>query len=353
MREIKAIVYGVGTMGAVATRLMLEKGVVVVGALARSDQKVGRDLGEVAGLGLTTNVEVERDARQVLSTRSADIAVVAVATFIDDMYEHLSLCAEHGVNAVTLSEESLYPWNSSPAQSAELDRLAKRSGVTITGTGHQDAYWVNMVSLLMGTAHRIDSVRGEVSFNVDDYGPEVAREFGVGMTTEEYHDHLAQYGSAPSFGVNALGALAADAGLVTRSMDTRREPLVAERDTRCKSLDTTVPPGKVIGTRETVTLAAREGPALEYVQLSKLYDKGEADRNEWMVRGEPEELRLSNSPVPTSMTTCTQLVNRIPDVINAEPGFVTIEKLPKLRYRAFALDHYVARPSVDFWHRVS
>ena len=44
------------------------------------------------------------------------------------------------------------------------------------------------------------------------------------------------------------------------------------------------------------------------------------------------------------MTTCTQLVNRIPDVINAEPGFVTIEKLPKLHYRA--LGQYIA---VQFW----
>ena len=41
------------------------------------------------------------------------------------------------------------------------------------------------------------------------------------------------------------------------------------------------------------------------------------------------------------MTTVTQLVNRIPDVINAPPGFVTIEKLPRLRYRAFPLSQYL------------
>jgi hypothetical protein len=41
-------------MGAVATRLMLEKGVDVVGALARSPAKVGKDLGEVADLGTET-----------------------------------------------------------------------------------------------------------------------------------------------------------------------------------------------------------------------------------------------------------------------------------------------------------
>ena len=41
-------------------------------------------------------------------------AVIAVASYMTDMYEHLRLCAEHGVNAVTISEEALYPWNTSP-----------------------------------------------------------------------------------------------------------------------------------------------------------------------------------------------------------------------------------------------
>ena len=35
MRRIKAVVYGVGAMNSVATRMMLEKGVDIVGALAR------------------------------------------------------------------------------------------------------------------------------------------------------------------------------------------------------------------------------------------------------------------------------------------------------------------------------
>ena len=59
MRRIKVIVYGVGAMNSVATRLMLEKGVDIVGALARSPQKVGRDLGDVAELGYQTGVLVE------------------------------------------------------------------------------------------------------------------------------------------------------------------------------------------------------------------------------------------------------------------------------------------------------
>ena len=163
MRRIRAVVYGVGAMNSIATRLMLDKGVDIVGALARSPEKVGRDLGEVAGLASATGVIVEDDPERVLSSRQADIAVIAVASYMSDMYEHLRVCAANGVNAVTISEEALYPWNTSPMAAAELDRLAKEKGVTLTGTGHQDIYWVDLVSLVMATAHRIESVTGRAS----------------------------------------------------------------------------------------------------------------------------------------------------------------------------------------------
>ena len=77
-----------------------------------------------------------------------------------------------------------------------------------------------------------------------------------------------------------------------------------------------------------------------FEMTGRLYHEGEADVNDWTVTGEPE-LHLSNPAVPTGMTTVTQLVNRIPDVINAPPGFITVEKLPRLRYRAFPLGVYL------------
>ena len=60
-------------------RLMIEKGVEIVGAIARSPDKVGCDLGDVAGLVFRTGVTVESDAEPALK-RGADIAVVSVAS---------------------------------------------------------------------------------------------------------------------------------------------------------------------------------------------------------------------------------------------------------------------------------
>jgi 4-hydroxy-tetrahydrodipicolinate reductase len=340
MRRIKAVVYGVGAMNSVATRLMLEKGVDIVGALARSPEKVGRDLGEVAGLGYQTGVVVEDDADRVLATRQADIAVIAVASYMSDMYEHLRRCAENGVNAVTISEEALYPWNTAPMQTAELDRLARQNGVTITGTGHQDVYWVNLVSMVLATAHRIDTVTGRASWNVDDYGPEVAKDQRVDTTVEDFDRWLAEADRPPSFGRNTLGALVEDLGVTVAEVQSSTRPEVGEQPVTSSALGITVEPGRVIGFTDVDTVRTHEGITLTFEMTGRLYLPGEADINDWTVSGEPE-LHLSNPAVPTGMTTVTQLVNRIPDVINAPPGFVTMEKLPRPRYRTYPLGAYL------------
>jgi hypothetical protein len=341
MRRIKAVVYGVGAMNSIATRLMLEKGVDIVGALARSPEKVGRDLGDVAGLGRETGVLVEDDPERVLATRQADIAVISVASYMSDMYEHLRRCAEHSVNAVTISEEALYPWNTSPMQTAELDALARRNGITITGTGHQDVYWVNLVSMVMATSHRLETVTGKASWNVDDFGPEVAKDQRVDTTVEDFDKWLAETARPPSFGKNTLGALVEDLGVTVTEQSSATRPEVATQPVPSSSLDLTVEPGRVIGFTDVDTVATDQGITLTFEMTGRLYLEGEADINDWTFTGEPE-LHLSNPAVPTGMTTVTQLVNRIPDVINAPPGFVTIEKLPRPRYRTYPLGAYVS-----------
>ncbi len=99
--------------------------------------------------------------------------------------------------------------------------------------------------------------------------------------------------------------------------------------------------GRVIGATDVDTVETNEGLTLSFEMTGRVYKQGETDMNEWSITGEPS-LKLSNPDVPTAVTTVTQFVNRIPDVINAPPGFVTCEQLPPLKYRAFPLGMYVA-----------
>lgn len=55
-RPVRAIIYSVGEMDPVVTRLLVERGVGIIGAIGRSESKVGRDLGDVAALGTSLGV---------------------------------------------------------------------------------------------------------------------------------------------------------------------------------------------------------------------------------------------------------------------------------------------------------
>lgn len=339
--RIKAVVFGVGVTGSIATRLMLEKGVEIVGALARSPDKVGRDLGSVAGLDVELGVEVENDPERVLAERRPDIALVTTGNYMDETYDHLRICAESDVNAATLAAELLYPWATSPAATARLDAIAKKHGVSVTATGHQEIFWVQLVSLMMGASHTVRSVVGSVSWNIDDFGPEVAREQRVGDSVEEFTEWVEGADRPPTVGRNTLDALVADLGLVVESAESTTRPETVDEDRHCRVLDLTVPAGSVIGFTDVDSVSTTTGIEITFEMLGRVAGPDEPDANDWTVTGEPN-LVLATPGVPSRMTTVTQLVNRIPDIVNAAPGFVTIEMLPRARYRPYPLETYLS-----------
>jgi hypothetical protein len=333
----KVVIYGVGSMGSTLARMALDKGAEIVGAIARSPTKVGKDLGEVAGLGIQTGVLVSDDPARVFAENDVDVALIATVSGLDEMYEHFRFCIENGSNAITLSEEWLYPWLRSPETAKRLDELARAHGVTVMAGGHQDGYWLGLAGTLMGTSHRLDGVHGKAMWNPDDYGPVAADFMPIDLAVEEFDAFMAGGSGPPSFGDSVVGVLAARGGLTPGQLTHRRVPEIAEKPMRWHSLDREVAAGRVIGFTDIDTLTTEEGPTITLEMTGRLYDDGEVDVNEWTIHGEPT-VTVSTPAVPSDITTCTALINRIPDVINAAPGFVTIDQLPPMKYRARPLE---------------
>jgi 4-hydroxy-tetrahydrodipicolinate reductase len=63
----------------------------------------------------------------------------------------------------------------------------------------------------------------------------------------------------------------------------------------------------------------------------RILREGERESIEWLIQGDPP-VRMSIDPPSSQLTTATQLVNRLPDVVAARPGYVTLDQLPPLRY---------------------
>ncbi len=326
-------------MGLLATRMLLDKDVEIVGAIARSETKHGLDLGVLAGMS-PLGIQVDTDAERVLTSVRPDVVMLATQSFIPEIYDQLAMCIQAGANVLTISEEAFFPWSTSPTLTAQLDRLAKAHGVTVTGGGHQDSFWIHQVCALMGASHRIDSVEGFATWNADEYGADVIATKHVGETLEAFHRATERTDAPPTYGRNALGALAQANSLTPMSWQATVRPVVVDHDRPSRSLGRVLTAGTVIGYADVDTMHTAEGPVFTFEMARYVYGADEYDKNEWTIHGEPA-LHLSNGVVPSYTTTCTQWVNRLPDVVNARPGVVTVDEMPALSYRALPLDRYV------------
>lgn len=142
-RKIKVVQYGCGKMSRWLMRYVLEHGGDLVAALCRNKDHIGKDVAEIIGndyphTGIT--VLNSADADKIMEELKPDVCIIATRSTVAELEEILTICAHHGVNAITTCEEALYPWNSSPALTAKLDKLAKEGNCTLTGVGYCDLY---------------------------------------------------------------------------------------------------------------------------------------------------------------------------------------------------------------------
>jgi hypothetical protein len=328
---MRVLMYGIGSVGSTMTRMLVERGATVVGAVASTPEKNGKDLGELLGLDVPLGVKVYTDPDEALALKP-DIVVMSIASYMEDMYEPMKRCIKAGVNVISLAEELLYSWNTSAQETAELDALAKEHDVQVLCTGHQDGYWVSLVSVLMGTCFKIDEVHGQCTWNVDDFGAELARDQQVGTTPESFEDWVSTSQRPPTFGRTSLHVLAAMAGLDVVDSTTTSRPDIAQAPLYCKAFAAEIPAGQVIGFTNVDEVATRQGITLRLEMTGKVYAEGETDSNAWEVRGEPT-VRILSDNLATHYTTCGTLLNRIPQLLAAEPGYRTIDGLPQLQYQ--------------------
>ena len=99
--------------------------------------------------------------------------------------------------------------------------------------------------------------------------------------------------------------------------------------------------GMATGMSAVVTTLTKEGITLETKCVGKVYAKTEFDKNEWTIVGEPNTTLVINKPSTVELT-CATIVNRLPDVINAMPGFISTDKMDELKYRIKPLNEYVS-----------
>ncbi|HDD69835.1 MAG TPA: hypothetical protein ENG19_01770, partial [Candidatus Bathyarchaeota archaeon] len=188
MKKVKVTLYGVGAVGSLIAKFLLEKeGIEIVGAIDIAKEKVGKDLGKVLGIGKTLGIKVSNDVNSVLSKEKADVAIHTTSSYLKETYPQIASIISHGVNVISTCEELSYPYLTEPELSKKLDTLAKKHEVTVLGTGINPGFLMDtLVITLTAVCQKIKRIEAVRVMNAATRRLPFQKKVGAGLTVEEF-----------------------------------------------------------------------------------------------------------------------------------------------------------------------
>ena len=337
--NLNIVIVGMGMIGSECARELLNRGMNIVGAVDSYDKIIGMDLGEhlnVSKLG----VAIESDLDKVLKRTHPDLVILCTKTTLPDIEKDIKTCIANKVNVMTSSEHAYFWKLTNEEVGKEIDMLAKNAQVTVCAGGVQDVFWGIIPSSLTATCQEIYSIEGKTLAMVDDFGPGVMEEAFVGCTREEFEEKTEQVKNPPlsAFEIS-IYALADKLQLHLISKHSSFEPIIIDKDLYCRALNRNIPAGDLIGSIAKTELITEENIKISCSFISKLKEENDTAYSKWNIKGIPN-ITSTIDDMHGEVTTTTSVINRIPDIMKAKPGFITVNDLDVPYYKNKILNKY-------------
>jgi 2,4-diaminopentanoate dehydrogenase len=335
---LRVVQWATGNIGARALRALIEHpGMTLVGVYVHSDDKTGKDAGELCGLG-PVGISATNDIEEIIALRADCVLYMQQWCNVDDICRLLAA----GSNIVTTRVEFHNPRMLDPAVRERIETACSLGGTSIYSTGSSPGFITEAVPLVLTSIQRrldcltIDEFADlssrdspDLLFNIMGYGKPPA-EFG-----EQRLAHIkAGFTSSLSLVADAI-SMPLDSFEVTGEVATARNSV---------SIDAGVIEAGTVGAQRITVAGMRNGRPLLRIRLNWYCTKdieAQWDLREtgWrvLVEGDtPLDVNIT-FPVPLDAMAATtpgytahRAVNAVPVVCAAPPGIRTTVDLPQV-----------------------
>ncbi len=324
-RPIRVLQYGLGPIGCAVARLAASRdGLELVGGVDIDPAKVGRDVGEVAGLPAPLGVPVARTLGEALARTDADVVLHTTSSYFDLFKPQILEILEAGLDVVSTAEELSFPWRDHRAEAEEIDAAARKAGKTVLGTGVNPGFLMDTLPLaLSGICQEVRHVAVTRVINASTRRGPFQKKIGAGMSVATFREKMAA-GRMGHVGLPESMAMLFDTlGRTLVRYEDGVEPVVAEAPVETEHVR--VEAGQVRGLRQVARGYTDEG---EFAVLTFIAALGEEDDGDTIrLTGRPDlEVRLRGTN--GDLSTVAIAVNAVRRVHEASPGLKTMRDLP-------------------------
>jgi len=318
----------------------------LVGALVYSDDKAGRDAGEICGIG-PIGVAATRNPEEIFA-RDADCVIYAAQGEMDPMGALDDICRllASGKNVVSTAVTALiHPKSAGPEVVERLESACRAGASSFHGTGIEPGWAGEVLPLtLSGLFRRIDSIRVQELMDYANYdsAPMLFQMMGFGQPPDADVPLANPELTAPPFRAPLL--LVAD-GLGATIEDFAYEREVAVAQEAFEIAAGRIEAGTVSAQRFAYTAVVGGRPAITIEHITRLRQSEAPDwpnGRGWTVRieGEPSmslEVEIAvhgeDENDQGCLGTAMHAVHAIAPVCDAEPGIRTFLDLPMITGR--------------------
>lgn len=243
---LRVAVVSTGNIGSLSIRSVLRRpDLELVGVWVHSDDKAGRDAGEVVGLppvGLRTTQSLD----DIVAARPDCVVYAATGPDLDaTSVPHYDLMLRAGIDVVTTATPGLvFPDGWDPVRRAALEDACTAGGSTIYASGIEPGFVGDQLAVLLATqSESIETLRTQEIFSYAGYANEFLMRdvFGFGMPMDvtplmEYGgSQLLAWGPPVLYVAAALGVEVDETARPTATRD-RPRPRGGLRHDRCRHL---------------------------------------------------------------------------------------------------------------------